>query len=143
MQTFTTKTNVIAYAANLGWTKADAKLVCENLPLPIDELSLLNIMVRFAGPVMLKRQQLQAAQKGQVTVKNRKLEELSKNFEEMVTDYETQIHDDRSQFVSLLTLLYGFAQKFGYHDDWIDTLIKTYKQHTQQSQTPATKKKSA
>jgi hypothetical protein len=142
MQTFTTKATVIEYAADLGWTKADAKLACENLPLPIDELSLLNILVRFAGPVMLNRQRLQAAQKGQVTVKSKKMEEISKNFEEMVADYETQMYTDRSQFVSLIDLLYGFAQKFGYHDDWIDTLIKTYKQH-QQSQSLESTKKSA
>jgi hypothetical protein len=142
MQTFTTKATVIDYAVNLGWTKADAKLACENLPLPIDELALLNIMVRFAGPVMLNRQRLQAAQKGQVTVKSKKIEELSKNFEEMVADYETQMYADRSQFVSLVDLLYGFAQRFGYHDDWIDTLIKTYKQH-QQNQPSAPAKKSA
>jgi hypothetical protein len=131
MQTFATKKAVIAYAKQMDWTGADIDRAFKGLKAPVDEMTVLNLMVRFAGPELLTRQKLQAAQKAQVTVKEKRVAELSQNFQEMVVDYEQQMQDERSSFVALVELLYGFAQKFGYQDDWIDTLIKTYKQHSQ------------
>jgi hypothetical protein len=145
MQTFKTKTSALAYAKACGWTEADSERAIKSggIKPPMDEITLLNAMVRFSGPELLLRQKLQAAQKAQVTVKTKRVNELSKNYEEMVTDYEAQMHLERSQFISLLEVLYGIAQKFGYQDDWIEVLIKTYQQHMQQNQPPITKKKAA
>lgn len=142
MQTFNTKTRAIAYAKQMGWTEADARLAFNGLELPLDELSLLNIMVRFAGPVMLKRQREQGTQKGIVTTKRKELETLSKHFTEMVTDYEEQIESDRSAFVPIVKTLYGIAKPFGYRSAWIEALLATYQKYTAQ-QTPTPQKKAS
>lgn len=126
MQTFTTQATVIAYAADLGWTKADAKLACENLPLPIDELSLLNIMVRFAGPVMLKRQYLQGAQKGQVTRKLNEIKKIELDHAEAIQKFQDEVRKERSQWLGLIRIMYGIANKFGMTDPMIEHILKTY-----------------
>jgi len=141
MQTFKTKTSAIAYAKQMNWTEADARLAFNGLELPLDELSLLNIMVRFAGPVMLKRQREQGAQKGIVTTKRKELETLSKHFTEMVSDYEEQIESDRSAFVPIVKTLYGIAKPFGYRSAWIEALLATYQKYT--AQQPSTPQKKA
>ncbi|UJB67636.1 hypothetical protein HRE53_13095 [Acaryochloris sp. 'Moss Beach'] len=131
------KGQAIEYTANLGWTKADAKRAVDNLPFPIDEIAILNALVRFAGPELLERQRKQAAQKALVTKKAKMVKDLSQQFEHMVDDYEAQIQDDRSAFVTLLKTLYGIAQRFGYQDNWIDSLLATYAQYTKNGQDEA------
>lgn len=82
----------IEYATQFGWTAADAQRAFTNLDFKeADEQVLLRELVKFAGSELLKGQQLQAAQKGQVTKKNKyikaveleyaeKLEESDRNF---------------------------------------------------------------
>lgn len=125
------------YGAKLGWTKADAKRAVDNLQFPTDEIAILNALVRFAGPELIERQRKQAAQKAQVTINKKKVKDLSAQFEKMVDDYEAQITDDRSAFVTLLKTLYGIAQRFGYQDNWIDSLLATYAQYTENGQDEA------
>lgn len=125
------------YGAKLGWTKADAKRAVDNLQFPTDEIAILNALVRFAGPELLERQRKQAAQKALVTKKAKIVKDLSEQFEQMVDDYEAQIKDDRSAFVTLLKTLYGIAQRFGYHDNWIDSLLVTYAHYTDTKQEEA------
>jgi hypothetical protein len=143
MQTFKTKTSAIAYAKQMSWTETDAKRAFDGLALPLDEFALLNIMVRFAGPVMLKRQQLQGAQKGIVTTKSKELETLSKDFSAMVEDYESQIESDRSAFVPIVKTLYSIAKPFGYRSAWIEALLATYQKYTTQHQAPTPQKKAS
>ncbi|HEY9825216.1 MAG TPA: hypothetical protein V6D19_07195 [Stenomitos sp.] len=111
----------------------------QELSLPIDELSLLNTMVRFAGPIMFKRQRLQGAQKRLVTIRNREVEELSNSFSEMVRDYEAQLDKDRSSFVLIVKTLYSVAKPFGYRSAWIEALLATYQKYTTQHPAPALK----
>ncbi len=128
------KTQAIEYAAQTGWTKADAKRAFEGLQFPTDEIAILNTMVRFAGPELLDRQRKQAAQKAQVTIKTKMVDDLSKQFEAMVDDYEDQIKSDRSSFIALIKAVYSVAQRFGYKDNWIETLLVTYAQYTTNEQ---------
>jgi hypothetical protein len=142
MQTYTTKTAAAKYAVTMGWAEIDAKRAFEALPLPIDEIALLNIMVRFAGPVLKERQRLQGAQKGVATTRARELEALSKQFSAMVTDYEDQIENDRSAFVPIVKTLYSVAKPFGYRSAWIEALLATYQKYTTQHQSLTQKKAS-
>ncbi len=128
------KTQAIEYAAQTGWTKADARRAFDGLQFPTDEITILNTMVRFAGPELLDRQRKQAAQKAQVTIKTNIVNDLSKQFEDMVDDYENQIKSDRSSFIALIKALYSVAQKFGYKDNWIESLLVTYAQYTTDKQ---------
>jgi hypothetical protein len=143
MQNFSTKASAIAYAKGMGWTGADARLAFQGLALPLDEFALLNIMVRFAGPVMLKRQREQGAQKGIVTTKTREIEELSSSFSIMAQDYEEQIESDRSAFVPIVKTLYSIAKPFGYRSAWIEALLATYEKYTTDQKTTTPQKKAS
>jgi hypothetical protein len=126
MRTFTTKASAIDYAASMGWTKADAKLAFEGLVLPIDEFALLNRMVRFSGPIMLKRQNLQKAQKGQVTKKNAYIEQIELKHAESIRQFQEEIKEERSQWLRLIRVLYGITSKFGMKDPMIEHILNTY-----------------
>lgn len=130
MQTFTSRTEAAKYiAATYGWTQADARRALEGMdfkPSPQSEETLLIAMATFAGPTLLERQRLQAAQKAQVTIQAKKVEDLSKTYEEMVSDYEEHIKQERSNFINLIQGLYGFAQRFGLSDPWVEALLATY-----------------
>ncbi|NJM67563.1 MAG: hypothetical protein HC851_18765 [Acaryochloris sp. RU_4_1] len=129
MQNFATKTDAITYARGFGWNKVDGERAFKDLNLPTDEVTLLNAMVRFAGPELKHRQHLQGAQKGQVTLKKKELEAIEKQYEQMVQSYENQIRCDRSDFTMIIKTCYGIAQKFGYKDPWIESLIVAYDQY--------------
>jgi hypothetical protein len=59
-----------------GWTKADAMRALEgvNFDQDPDELTIRRAISLFAGPELIKRQRLQAAQKGMVTKKVKEVE---------------------------------------------------------------------
>lgn len=61
----------INYAKQFGWTAAAEKAYIELELKAADEHALLNALVNFAGPTLLKRQQLQFAQKGLVTKRDK------------------------------------------------------------------------
>lgn len=130
MQTFTSRTQATKYiAATYTWTQADARRALENLEFkssPQSEEALLIAMAAFAGPALFERQRLQAAQRAQVTIRTRQVEDLSKTYEEMVSDYEAHIKQERSNFINLIQGLYGFAQRFGLRDPWVEALLATY-----------------
>jgi hypothetical protein len=126
MQTFTTKASAIDYAASMGWTKADAKLAFEGLVLPIDEFALLNIMVRFAGPVMVKRQNLQRAQKGQVTQKKAYIQRIELDHAENIRKFQEEVKEERSRWLGLIRIMYGIASKLGMKDPMIEHILNTY-----------------
>lgn len=143
MQTFTTKAGAIAYATQMSWTGADAKRAFEGLSTPVDEMTVLNVMVKFAGPQLYDRQKKQGAQQGVATRRANELEALSAQFSEMVTDYELQIESDRSAFVPIIKNLYNIAKPFGYYNPWIEALLATYAKYTTVQTQPSKPQKKA
>ena len=143
MQTFATKKAANAYAKTMGWTGADADRAFKELKSPVDEVTCLNAMVRFAGPELDKRQRSQAAHRGVVTTKAREIEELSSSFSVMVQDYEAQIESDRSAFVPIVKTLYSIAKPFGYRSAWIEALLATYEKYTTAQKTSTPQKKAS
>jgi hypothetical protein len=135
MQTFTSKTSTLAYAIQFGWTQADAKRAFENLTLPVDEIALMNAMVRFAGPELLNRQYAQRGQKSQVTKKKNELKAIEQQHVEMIQNYEEQIRSDRSSFIVLIKHIYGIANTFGYKDPWVESLIVAYDKYVTEDNT--------
>ncbi|NCJ06639.1 hypothetical protein GS597_09000 [Synechococcales cyanobacterium C] len=133
------KKEAIDFAAALGWTKADAKRALDGVQLPTEEVIVLNTMVRFAGPELLKRQHLQAAQKAQVTYNKRLLEEVELQFADMVEDYEGQFAAFQSKAIAVIAVLYSIAKLTRYRDPWIEGLLATYTQRLQ----PATDEQKA
>ncbi|MCG9891074.1 MAG: hypothetical protein MH252_08365 [Thermosynechococcaceae cyanobacterium MS004] len=113
-------------AAEFKWTKADALRAFERTDFPADEMVLMNAMVRFAGPELLNRQRLQGAQKTQVTIKKKEVKAAEERLVQTVQQYEDQIRSDRSSFTVLIKTLYNIANRFGYKDPWIESLIVAY-----------------
>jgi hypothetical protein len=126
MQTYATKAAAIEYATERGWTGADANRAFEVLPLPIDELTLLDIMVRFAGPVMNERQRLQSAQKGQVTKKLKYIQKIELEHADSIQKFKDEVDKERSQWLGLIRIMYGIASKLGMKDPMIEHILKTY-----------------
>ncbi len=87
-----TKKEAIVFLREQGWTKADAERALDALDFSatFDRLSILQAASRFAGTELINRQRLQAAQKGQVTRKQKELAEK-----------EEKIHDLVKQIINL------------------------------------------
>jgi hypothetical protein len=143
MQTFATKKAATAYATQMGWTAADAERAFAGLKAPVDEMTILNSMVRFAGPELYDRQKKQGAQQGVATKKANELEALSAQFSAMATDYESQLESDRSAFVPIIKKLYNIAKPFGYYNPWIEALLATYAKYTNTQAQPSSPQKKA
>ena len=81
------KQEAIELLNNKGWTTADAQraltVIDFNINPNIDELAILRTASQFAGAELLNRQRLQAAQKGLVTRRNRKIQEYISQIEEL------------------------------------------------------------
>ena len=122
-----TQQDAIQYAKHFGWTGADAKRAFADIDLQnADELALLTAMVNFAGPTLYERQRLQGAQKGLVTKKEKYIKRIEQDFAERVSDYEEQLASERSIFVSMIARIYGVANRFGFTDPWVETLLEQY-----------------
>ena len=122
-----TQQDAIQYAKHFGWTGADAKRAFADIDLHnADELALLTAMVNFAGPTLYERQRLQGAQKGLVTKKEKYIKQIEQDFAERVSNYEEQLASERSIFVSMIARIYGVANRFGFTDPWVETLLEQY-----------------
>jgi len=82
-----------------AWTKADAIRALEvidfnNNP---DELTIRRAISNFAGSELSHRQRLQAAQKGQVTKKNKEIEQIHKDYDIKLTRYKQEIKQARER----------------------------------------------
>ena len=70
-----------------GWTQADAKRALKSLDFKInsdiDELTIRRAISQFAGAELIKRQNLQRAQKGMVTRRNREIQAYISQIEEL------------------------------------------------------------
>lgn len=123
----TTKKEAIEYAKRFNWTAADAKRAFANLNLEeASEQDILMALVTFAGSELLERQRLQAAQKGQVTKKNNYIKQVEQDFATKIDQYEETLKKERSLFVSTIAKVYQVAQRFGFSDPWIETLLSQY-----------------
>ena len=123
----TTKKEAIEYAKKFNWTAADAKRAFANLNLEeASEQDILMALVTFAGSELLERQRLQAAQKGQVTKKNNYIKQVEQDFATKIDQYEETLKKERSLFVSTIAKVYQIAQRFGFSDPWIETLLSQY-----------------
>jgi hypothetical protein len=126
MQTFTTKVSAIAYATQMGWKAVDAERAFAGLKAPVNELICLNAMVRFAGPELASRQNLQAAQKGQVTKKTAYIQRKELEHAESIRKFQEEVREERSQWLGLIRVIYSIASKFGWKDPMIEHILKTY-----------------
>ncbi len=125
-----TKTEAITFAQKFNWTAADAKRAFDGLDFKkADEQTLLLALVNFAGPLLLERQRLQAAQKTQVTKKTNYIEKIETDFANKVSEYEETLKKERSLFVGAIAGIYKFAKPFGLKDPWIETLLATYEEN--------------
>jgi hypothetical protein len=125
-----TKTEAITFAKKFNWTAADAERAFDGLDFKkADEQDLLLALVNFAGPLLLERQRLQAAQKAQVTKKTNYIKKIETDFANKVSEYEETLEKERSLFVGIIAGIYKFAKPFGLKDPWIETLLATYEEN--------------
>lgn len=70
-----------------GWTKVDAQRALESIDFKInsniDELIIRRVASKFAGAELIKRQNLQRAQKGMVTKRNKEIQSYIIQIEEL------------------------------------------------------------
>jgi hypothetical protein len=126
----TTKQKAIEFAKQYNWTKPDAERAFEGLNFKeADEQKLLIALVEFAGSELLNRQRLQAAQKGQVTKKNKYIKEIEIDFAKQVKEYEDVLQKERSLFVGLIAQLYKVTKPLGFKDPWIEALLAKYDEY--------------
>lgn len=80
------KKEAIAFLREQGWTKADAERALDDLDssADLDHLSILRVSCQFAGAELINRQRLQAAQKAQVTRKQKELTEKEEKIHHLV-----------------------------------------------------------
>ena len=124
-----TKTEAITFAKKFNWTAADAERAFDGLDFKkADEQDLLLALVNFAGPLLLERQRLQAAQKAQVTKKTNYIKKIETDFANKVSEYEETLEKERSLFVGIIAGIYKFAKPFGLKDPWIEALLATYQE---------------
>ena len=124
-----TKTEAITFAKKFNWTTTDAKSAFKGLDFKkADEQDLLLALVNFAGPLLLERQRLQAAQKAQVTKKTNYIKKIETDFANKVSEYEETLEQQRSLFFGIIAGIYKFAKPFGLKDPWIEALLATYEE---------------
>ncbi|PPS45924.1 hypothetical protein [Chroococcidiopsis sp. TS-821] len=93
------KSEAIKLLESEAWTKADAIRALEvidfnNNP---DELTIRRAISNFAGSELNKRQRLQAAQKGQVTKKNKEIEQIHQEYDAKLTQYKQELKQARER----------------------------------------------
>ena len=126
------KKEAIEFAQKFNWTKTDAERAFMQANIDIknaDEQMLLMALVKFAGPELLQRQYLQAAQKGQVTKKVKYIKKIEIDFADKVNEYEQTLHKERSSFINFIKTIYQFAKPLGFEDPWIEALLAKYNEY--------------
>ena len=81
------KKEAIQLLHNEGWTKVDAQRALETIDFKSDsdleEITIRRVASQFAGSELIKRQNLQRAQKGLVTKRNKQIEDYLARIEEL------------------------------------------------------------
>jgi hypothetical protein len=128
MQTFKTKTSAKAYAKSCGWTEVDSARAIKSggIKTPIDEITLLNAMVRFAGPELINRQNLQKAQKNQVNQKTTYIQKIELKHAASIQKFQDEVREERSHWLGLIRIMYSIVSKFGMKDPMIEHILSTY-----------------
>lgn len=91
------KSEAIKLLESEAWTKADASRALEVIDFNKnpDELTIRRAISNFVGSELSKRQRLQAAQKGQVTKKNKEIEHIHKEYDIKLTRYKQELKQAR------------------------------------------------
>lgn len=122
-----TKKEAIEFAKKSNWTAKDAERAYANISLKnATEQDLTDALLSFAGPELLERQRLQAAQKAQVTKKKNYIEKIEADFVSKIEESDRQVSELRSTFLPVIAKLYSFAKPLGLKDPWIEALLATY-----------------
>lgn len=122
-----TKKEASEFAKRYDWTAKDAERAYANVALKnATEQDLTTALLAFAGPELLERQRLQAAQKVQVTKKKNYIEKIESDFANKIEEADRQVSELRSTFLPLIAKLYSYAKPFGLKDPWIEALLVTY-----------------
>ena len=128
------KKDAIEFAKRFCWTVKDAeRAFAEVYFKEANEQTLLLAMAKFAGSELLKRQQLQAAQKTQVTRNRNYIRRIELEFTETVEAQEKEITEMRSVFLPVIFKLYKFSKPLGLKDPWIEALMTTYEEYQEES----------
>jgi hypothetical protein len=123
----TTKKAAIELAKRYGWTAKDAERAIENVTLETaTEEDVIKALLSFAGPELLERQRLQAAQKAQVTKKKNYIDKIEKDFINKIEEAEQQFQELQSTLIPVIAKVYKFAKPFGLKDPWIEALLASY-----------------
>lgn len=93
------KSEAIKLLENEAWTKEDAKRALEVIDFNKnpDELTIRRAISNFAGSELSKRQRLQAAQKGQVTKKNKEIEQIHKEYDIKLIQYKQELKQTKGR----------------------------------------------
>jgi len=94
------KSEAIKLLESEAWTKEDASRALEVIDFKTnpDELTIRRAISHFAGSELIKRQRLQAAQKGQATKKNKEIEQIHKNYDIKLTQYKQELKQAREKY---------------------------------------------
>lgn len=129
-----TKKEAIEFAKQFNWTEADAKRAFSHIDFhATNQQELLIELAKFAGPELLNRQRLQAAQKSQVTRKKNEIKQIEAEYQQHMEQSQQTIQEMQSLFIPVIAKLYRFSQPFGLKDPWIEAMLATYEQHHQKA----------
>jgi hypothetical protein len=145
------KSEAIAFAQKLGWTKADAKRAYEELKVDFADLQstldyykhqhgiddvterdiaiLSLVLADFAGEVLFDRQRKQAAQQAVATKRKDKIKEIELNHAKEMSDVQKSVKEQESILMEFIVRVYAMLKVFGVKEPWIEALIEVYEEN--------------
>jgi hypothetical protein len=123
------KSEAIGWASNqFRWTKKDVEraFVFDEVTFPVEEAIVMEALIRFAGPELRQRQNLQKAQKAQVTMKKSYIEQIELDHAAQIQEFQDNLKEERSQWLAFIRVIYGVARKLGMKDPFIEHILETY-----------------
>ncbi|MDZ7963622.1 MAG: hypothetical protein RM368_01390 [Nostoc sp. DedSLP03] len=101
------KSQAIKLLESEAWTKADAMRALEVIDFSTnpDEITIRRAISRFAGSELIKRQRLQAVQKGLVTKKTKEIELKEQEYAAKIDQFNKYLKQEREKYeVEIQTL---------------------------------------
>ncbi len=145
------KTEAIAFAQKLGWTKADAQRAYEELKVDFADLQstldyykhqygiddvterdiavLSLVLADFAGEVLLDRQRKQAAQQAIATKRKDRIREIEQNHVKEIADVQKSVKKQESILMEFIEKTYAMLKFVGVKEPWIEALIEVYEEN--------------